>query len=199
MGTQVDRVWYVSYGSNMSYRRLSHYLQGGRPPGAKVSYRGARDSRLPTRHMPVILPGSLYFAGESPTWGGGVAFYDHDTPGQTAARAYVLSISQFADVAAQEMHRLPSVDSPLEDAIRSGFSGQRLQVGPGRYETIVKVGEADDIPMFTFTAPEGINGVPHTRPVQNYLNMLSEGLQDAHEWDETQVNNYFAERIQANQ
>jgi len=47
----------------------------------------------------VDLPGALYFAGRSPKWGGGVAFYDHLGDGPTAAREYLVTAEQFADVA----------------------------------------------------------------------------------------------------
>src|SRR6187431_3816575 len=79
------QVWYVSYGSNMSWRRFACYIEGGTPPGGSRRNPGARDRRLPERIIPVDLPGTVYFAGESPQWGGGVAFYDHATPGRTAA------------------------------------------------------------------------------------------------------------------
>ena len=36
-GMSQTHVWYVSYGSNMARDRLACYLQGGRPPGAKVT------------------------------------------------------------------------------------------------------------------------------------------------------------------
>ena len=104
-GMLPSHLWYVSYGSNMSRRRLGCYIAGGTPPGSMRTYAGARDRTLPTADHAVTLPGSLYFAGESRTWGGGVAFYDHDSPGETAGRAYLLTIGQFVDVANQEMHR----------------------------------------------------------------------------------------------
>ena len=45
------------------------------------------------------------------------AFYDHATPGRTAARGYLISAGQFADIAAQEMHRDPRTDDPLEQLV----------------------------------------------------------------------------------
>src|SRR4051794_35717515 len=97
-------VWYVSYGSNMSRGRLACYLQGGRPPGAAITYPGARDTSPPLAEMGIELPGSIYFAGVSKVWGGGgMAFYDHSVPGPTPAKAYLITAEQFADVADQEM------------------------------------------------------------------------------------------------
>ena len=41
----------------MSRERLACYLQGGRPPGAQVTYRGARDPSMPRAEAGVDLPG----------------------------------------------------------------------------------------------------------------------------------------------
>lgn len=185
-------LWYVSYGSNMSRRRLGSYIEGGRPPGSAVTYVGARDTRMPVTDMPVTLPGSLYFAGESPTWGGGVAFYDHDSPGATPARAYRITIAQFVDVANQEMHRIPDPDDPLEEVLLDGLPDARHQAGPGHYETLIEVGRHEGLPMVTFTAPHGLDAVPHTTPGPAYLAMLAEGLREAHGWDEEAIADYFA-------
>lgn len=188
-------LWYVSYGSNMSRRRLGCYIEGGQPPGAQKSYVGARDTTMPLADIAVILPGSLYFAGESRTWGGGVAFYDHDSPGATAARAYRITVSQFVDIAAQEMHRIPDPGDPLEVVLLNGLPDARHQVGPGVYETLIEVGRHDGLPMLTFTAPHGLDAISHAAPRPAYLAMLAEGLREAHGWDQEQVDQYFASVI----
>lgn len=186
------QVWYVSYGSNMSRERLGCYLAGGTPPGAMRGCAGARDPRMPADDMAVLLPGRLYFAGSSSTWGGGVAFYDHDASGPTPARAYRITAGQFADVAAQEMHRLPDPEDPLEKLVVDGLETGRHAAGPGHYETLVEVGRQDGLPMVTFTAPHGFDAVEHTDPNQAYLAMLAEGLREAHGWDEQTIDDYFA-------
>jgi hypothetical protein len=189
-------VWYVSYGSNMSTARLAVYLEGGTPPGGNRTNPGARDSSPPRRSVPVDLPGALYFAGESRQWGGGVAFYDHDAqePGQggpTAARAYLVTAEQFADVAAQEMYRVPQEGDPLEEVVLGGIDGGRHHVGPGRYETLVEVGQLDDAPMLLFTSPHGIDHVEHTQPSASYLTMMALGLKESREWGDAEVTAYF--------
>ena len=97
-------VWYVSYGSNMSAGRLARTSRAARRKAA-IATTLVPNSSLPRRSVPVDLPGALYFAGDSRQWGGGVAFYDHDArePWQapTAARAYLVTAQQFADVAAR--------------------------------------------------------------------------------------------------
>ncbi|MGH3336567.1 MAG: histone deacetylase [Nocardioides sp.] len=190
-------VWYVSYGSNMCRERFRCYIEGGQPRGGAVEYVGARDDTLPSDDMAVELPGSLYFAGESPTWGGGVAFYDHDVHGPTPARAYRITVEQFADLAAQEMHRLPEEGDPLEEVIIGGLETGRHEAGPGHYETLIEVGRHDGLPMLTFTSPHGLDSVPHTRPVPAYLAMLRRGLSEARGWGDDEIDAYFASVVAA--
>lgn len=190
-------VWYVSYGSNMARDRLACYIRGGRPSGALIAYDGARDPAPPRAEMGVELPGSLYFAGESRVWGGGMAFYDHDVPGPTPAKAYLVTAAQFADIAAQEMHRLPDPCDPIEEVVLAMEEGARHAAGPGRYETLIDVGHRDGLPMLTFTAPEGLNSVEHTAPTSGYLAMLRAGLREAHGWDDGAIAAHLAERIAA--
>ena len=190
-------VWYVSYGSNMCRDRLRCYIEGGRPRGGALEYVGARDDTLPSDDMAVDLPGSLYFAGESPTWGGGVAFYDHDVAGFTPARAYRITVEQFADVAAQEMHRLPEEGDPLEEVIIGGLETGRHQAGSGHYETLIEVGQHQGLPMLTFTSPHGLDAVPHTRPSPPYLAMLRRGLREARGWGDDEIDFYFASVVAA--
>src|SRR3954447_3614887 len=163
-------VWYVSYGSNMSAARLTAYLEGGVPPGGTRANPGAHDSTPPRRSIPVDLPGAVYFAGHSPQWHGGVAFYDHEAEGgPTAARAYLVTAQQFADIAAQEMYRVPEKGDPLAEVVVDGLDGGRHHVGPGHYETLVEVGRLEDVPMLLFTAPHGLDHVEHSRPSPAYL------------------------------
>jgi len=184
-------VWYVSYGSNMSSERLACYIEGGRPPGGTRTNPGARDRRLPERSVPVDLPGTVYFAGQSPQWGGGVAFYDHETPGWTAARGYLVTAGQLADIAAQEMYRIPQPGDPLVEVVVDGIDGGRHHVGPGHYETLVEVGRLEGVPMLLFTAPHGLDHVEHNEPSAAYLAMLAEGLRESRQWSDEDVAGYF--------
>ena len=99
------------------------------------------DPSAPADRRPVELDGSVYFGWESPTWGGGIAFYDPDAGGTSLGVAYLITAGQFADVATQEMHRDPTGD-PL-DLVALVAAG-RLVLGPGRYETLHVVGEIDE-------------------------------------------------------
>jgi hypothetical protein len=171
-----DLVWYVSYGSNMHAERLAQYLAR------------ARDPRPPRRDAAVWLPGSVYFATHSPVWGGGRAFYDPDLPGPAAARAWLIAATQFADIVAQEMYRDRGTDLDLNEVLSTG----RAQLGTGRYETLLHVGERDGHPELTFTAPWHAADVDSVAPSPSYLAMLAGGLAEAHHWDAARTSDYLA-------
>ena len=183
-------VWYAAFGSNMSFARLSYYLTGGRPPGARWHHPGCRDPRQPVRTVPITLSGELYFALESKVWTGGTAFYDPGSDARTAARAYLVTAEQFSDIAAQEMHRQPGADLDLSEVLTTG----RAEMGPGRYETLVCPGLLDDHPVLTFTAPWGRDSVTWNPPGPAYLQQLASGLAESHPWSGEHIADYLATR-----
>lgn len=178
-------VWYAAYGSNLSRERFLTYVRGGRPAGATRTYLGARDRSLPSAEVAFAMPGQLFFGWESPTWGGGIAFYDAGAGGSTLARAYLVTDQQFADVAAQEMHREPSPDLDLAHVLEHA----RHDVGPGRYESLLLVGELDGHPVLTFTTPDPAAVHPNS-PAPAYLRTMTDGLREAHGLDDDQVADY---------
>ncbi|MFC4019706.1 histone deacetylase [Micromonospora sp. GCM10011542] len=198
VGVEARRVWYVAYGSNMHAARLAWYLNGGCPPGGRRTYPGCRDPRPPSRMVPVSLRGGIYFAGESAAWTGGMAFYDPWLPGRAAARAYLVTIGQFTDIAAQEMYRPPGdAVEPVgatAAAIDAAVADGRATLGPGRYETLVCPGHRAGLPMLTFTAPASASTVDCRAPAAAYLGMIARGLREAHDWPADRIAGYLAER-----
>lgn len=186
--TQPELVWYVSYGSNMSAGRLACYLAGGAPPGARHPHSGCRDRRLPRRAIGCDIAGGVYFATESLIWSGGRAFYDPALAGVAAARAYLITAEQFADIAAQEMYGIAGADIDFGPVLATG----RAELGPGRYETLLHLGDLDGHPLLTFTAPWAAGDVPWTAPSAPYLRMLAQGLRQAHGWEVHRVAGYLA-------
>lgn len=184
----VDHIWYVSYGSNMHTDRLACYIQGGQPAGANRTYSGCRDTTPPLRSRGTMLQGSIYFATHSPVWNGGRALYDPELSGSAAARAWLVTPGQFADIAAQEMYREPGEDLDLIEVLRTG----RASVGPGRYETLLYAGDIDGYPQITFTADHGHADVDPVAPSAAYLAMLAGGLQQAHDWSRHDAATYLA-------
>ncbi|WP_299519344.1 histone deacetylase [uncultured Serinicoccus sp.] len=181
------RVWYAAYGSNLSRHRFLTYLQGGTAAGARRTQTGARDPQPPTGDRPVHLPGRLHFGWESVTWGGGIAFYvPGEDPRGVAARAYLLTAEQFVDVAAQEMHREPRGRLDLSRVLAEGYD----VAGPGRYETIHRVGTIEDLPVLTFTA-EDVDALGSLAPTAPYLRTIAEGLRESHGMGEEAVVDYL--------
>ncbi len=185
-----ELIWYVSYGSNLATERFRCYLAGGRPAGAQRRYDGCRDTRPPRASRALELPGGIFFALRSRVWGGGMAFYDPLLPGSAAAHAYLVTCGQFADVLAQEMHRDVGEELDLAEALATG----RQTLGPGPYETILRVGEADGVPMLTFTAPFASAEADQSSPSAAYLSMLGRGLRESHRWSLTRIGGYLAGR-----
>lgn len=184
-------VWYAAYGSNMHAARFDFYLNGGTPPGSRRTYPGCRDSQPPRRTLPVMMPGGIYFALESMVWTGGMALYDPELPDEAAARAYLISAGQFADIAAQEMHRDPGVDLEVLDQV---VSVGHVRLGDGRYETLVYGGDLDGYPLITFTAPWRSADVELNPPSAAYLINIATGLHESHRWDAEQVATYLGKR-----
>jgi hypothetical protein len=179
-------VWYAAYGTNLDAARLGCYLAGGTPPGGARATPGARDPRPPRADRPLHLPGSVYFAWDSPTWGGGVAFLDPTAPTTSPGRAYLLTAEQLSDVVAQEMHRPPGVDLDLAVLGRH----RTWAFGDGRYETLHVVDEIDGAPVVTFTAPPSAP-LDHHAPSAAYLTVMGRGLVASHGWTPEQVADYL--------
>jgi hypothetical protein len=168
-----DLIWYAAYGSNLDPARFDVYLYGGRPADGHRDYPGTRDAEAALATRPTVLPGDVVFGWDSPTWGGGVAFFDAEASGQVPATAYLLTGRQFSDVVDQEMWRHPGSDHDLAEILRAG----RGALGPGRYETVHRVGDLDGHPVLTFTADE----LPELNaPAPGYLATMVRGLRAVH-------------------
>jgi hypothetical protein len=143
---------------------------------------------MPARSVAVELAGAVYFATASPVWGGGRAFYDPLARGRVLARAHLVTVEQFSDIAAQEMYRAPGADVDLTEVLAHG----RAALGDGRYETLVRVGSVDGLPLLTFTAPWRLGEVAPHPPSTSYVRCLATGLLATRAWDAETVAAYVA-------
>lgn len=180
------KVWYASYGSNLSKNRFETYIAGGAPEGSHTAHPGARDITLPEEDIPIRYHGRMHFAAVSNRWGGGgVAFMDDDSPGHALGRAYKISMEQFDDVVAQENGRKPGdLKVETEEALTKGKS----RISYGLYGTLVHIGDYENAPVFTFTgdftAKEALTSLheskpktmPTNSPSNNYMRMIGSGL-----------------------
>ena len=97
-----DYVWYAAYGSNLSAERFSCYIQGGTCSANNRHYSGCADKSLWTDEYFTTVNGHMYFGKESTTWGGGVAFFTHNTRGAAIVRLYRITRAQLMGVRKQE-------------------------------------------------------------------------------------------------
>lgn len=173
--------WYAAYGSNLHLPRLCCYLAGGTPRGASRHYPGCRDPRAPRRSRGISIPGELRFAGSSPVWGGGVATLVATEDGtRAAARAYLLTREQVADVLAQETHREPGAVVDLDDEVLADT---------GLYDRIAHLGHLEGHPVYTMRSSRP---GPARPPTAAYLRIVVSGLARGLGWSARRCADYLA-------
>ena len=148
-----EHVWYVSYGSNMSYDRFMCYIKGG-TYGSSVPRAPCKDTTPPVAVKAVKIPFGMYFAEES-RWGGGVSFLDISKEGHSLGVAYLITKEQFIHVATQE-------------------NGNNFPDGTvGWYKDIICLGKMNGFEKITITSdfPRDYNN-----PTDEYLEVLRMGI-----------------------
>ncbi len=111
-------------------------------------------------------------------------------------RAYLLTLPQLVDVAAQEMHRDPDTLDPRFDL--NAWNLDRIaadgcwSLGTGRYESVHYVGEIDHRPVLTISHGPGRTGLPPNAASAGYLGWLITGLYEAHALAPEEVARYLA-------
>ena len=142
-------VWYVCYGSNLCFERLMCYLTGAGSLRYGVPANPAgkcEDPNPPTRNKVVALPYPLYFARNSRTWNGGVAFIDPSHRGVSIGRAYLITRAQFQHIKRRE---------------------------GAWYQKEVTLDAIEGIPAVTFTDETTQRFV---KPSDSYLRVIKDGL-----------------------
>jgi succinyl-diaminopimelate desuccinylase len=147
-------VWYVTYGAGLSKENFACILAGGKPVGGRREYPGCRDKSMPIKDTFISLQHNLYFAGSSHYWDGGHAYIDTvpSNRAHTIARAYLITVEQFEDIAAQENMQKEPIRLPLAQTIRDGHVTIGSVTGQRMYDELLYCGLEDNRPMFTLTA-----------------------------------------------
>jgi hypothetical protein len=118
-----------------------------------------------------------------------MAFFDPMGSAVALARAWRISAEQFADVAAQEMGGEAGAELDLTTVLTNG----RDTLGPGRYETLLRVGTIGSEPLVTLTCPRPHKPTEHVAPTGRYLVMLVGGLVESHGLHPTDAVAYLAD------
>jgi hypothetical protein len=146
--------------------------------GAARKYVGARDRAPASGDSWIWCDHELYFARQSRTWGGGVAFLNPVSgSGKSLLRVRRLTIEQFEDVMAQENALVPGAVQLGEVPSR----GEVVAVLDRWYGTVVGLGERPSSsgppePVLSFT--HGELGA-ETRPQAAYLATMLDGLNNS--------------------
>lgn len=171
-------VWYATYGSGLSRENFLKQIRGGQAANSTRKYAGCADQTLPVRDRFLSLPYNIYFAGVCAAWGDGGHINIEPMPSasaHTVARAYLVKLDQFEEIAAQQNERRERQRLPLREAMLHGHA--TVGDGSGHYDELVFCGIVDGIPMFSLTAvqPE----LPYRPPTDAYTKLLCEGLSEA--------------------
>lgn len=170
-------VWYAAYGAGLAKENFMNYLTGGRPMGASRTFSGCRDKTPPVADMFLSLPYELYFSGESLSWKGALgALRPEPSPStHTIARAYLITVEQFEDLAAQENFQSRRLRLPLVKAMRKGSADINVE-DSGPYDVLLFCGMRDRVPIFSLTAKR--ENLPAVPPKLEYLRHLCQGLSE---------------------
>lgn len=172
------KIWYASYGSNLSLERFMCYIAGGTPVGSTNTNSGSRDKTPPSAKQPVSLDLELYFAGYSANWHGAPAFTRRsDKAATTLGRMYLITDDQFNDVVMQENDC--TVDGSrfvprFEELIQKDeffLPGNRL------YGHLLRVDKKDGWPVLTFTTKRD---QPINAPSETYIKVIVSGLMETY-------------------
>lgn len=197
------RVWYASYGSNLSKSRFMSYINGTVPEGLITAQVGTRDHAEPIDDRAICFTGRMHFAGSSSRWGGGgMSFIDSDPVAKTLGRAYQITAEQFDDIIAQENRK--EVGSLTVNTAELLAEGKLSIDGTSIYGAISYIGDLDGSPVFTvtgnFDAQESIehanqvevySQIATNKPNYNYLRTIGLGLQETFGMDTKQQADYL--------
>lgn len=144
---KTNPVWYACYGSNLSYDRFLHYIQGGWYEGKW--HKRCADPTPPADSRIRFYKGRMYFANRSRWEGKGAAFFDPDGEESVIMRLYLITREQLDHV-------------KTEECDRDEWYGRE-----------VCLGEEDGIPVITLTS---VRPNPFNAPSARYVEVIRNAL-----------------------
>lgn len=188
--SNLGKIWYACYGSNLREERFMCYISGGTPAGAHKNFTGCADKTAPEASAGFVMNREMYFAKESETWdGGGICFLkpEEKPEVETLGRRYLISHSQFTDLVRQELKFEGKLTIDLNELVKTGYYDC---MPDGRYGLLLHLGDIDGIPVVTFTSEvfleEEINA-----PSEAYLSTIIRGLDEIYDLSEQQIEDYL--------
>jgi hypothetical protein len=154
------------------------YIAGGKPPGSQHVNPGSRDKTPPIDKRPISLDWELYFAGYSNWWKGAGAFI-RPSPQKalTLGRMYLITYNQFNDVVLQENGRPVNGERLLPAFEKLVQQRDFLLPGVETYGRVIRLGEEERWPIFTFTATRSF---PIGVPSEAYMKIIVRGIKETY-------------------
>ena len=149
-------VWYVSYGSNMCFERLTSYIEGGYCERNGREYIPCEDETLPKESLYVEIPYPMYFSiFIQGAWeNSAVSFLDLNAFGESIGRAYLIKENQL-----NHIHRSEGMSSNW-------------------YPDLVELGDIQGIRAVTFTNKNTKKYSPMSEISAAYLSTILDGLNE---------------------
>jgi hypothetical protein len=188
-----ELVWYAAYGSNLLRNRFLCYIQGGTPPGAAKYFSGCTDKSLPKDDKPITIPHRLYFSKQSAIWEHlGVAFITakEDPKYATLGRRYLINQKQFIEVVRQE-NACDVGDSSIQINMAELVKAGQAVIAGGWYSRLLWLGSDHGIPIVTFTGAWEDDAVILTKPGENYLRVIAQGLKETYNLPKNKIIEYL--------
>ena len=165
-------VYYVSYGSNMLEERFMTYIKGGTCRFNDKYYPGCTNKSNPIVSKPIKISYNMYFSKSSHSWdGSSVCFLDDSKPGFAYGRAYLVTQEQFEDIQVAECGGTVTNNS--------------------WYGKVINLNMIDGIPAKTFSNNKNLPHMPIETVKDKYLNVIIDGLKEAHHLNEEEINDYL--------
>ncbi len=165
-------VYYVSYGSNMLEERFLTYIKGGICRFNGTYYPGCINKCAPIKSVSIEIPYNMYFSKSSSSWdGSSVCFLDDSKPGFAYGRAYLVTQEQFEDIQVAECGGTVTNNS--------------------WYGKVINLNMIDGIPAKTFSNNKNLPHMPIETVKDKYLNVIIDGLKEAHHLNEGEINDYL--------
>ena len=193
-----DKIWYCSYGSNLSFERFKIYILGGSSPIVNKVYGGCTNQTLPQKRKFIKIPYEMYFAGTASFWENlSVAFISPDKNPNgifTNCCAYLISMAQFHDIVNQENAQFANSSTFTLD-IQSLLQNGSLSLGSKKeneyYGKILYLGDEEGYPVITFSSKWSFENAQFNKPGKQYLKTIISGLRESGALDKKEIVDYF--------
>ncbi|MEM9000398.1 MAG: hypothetical protein AAGB24_09040 [Bacteroidota bacterium] len=193
-----QKIWYCSYGSNLSFERFKLYLFGGVSPIVDKIYSGCTQKAKPEKDEFFEIPFELYFSKKVSFWdNGGVAFIKDIANEKitTRSRIYLISKQQFEEVVEQENNHFANSRNfslNLEELKKNGYILLGNEKENQYYGKVILAGFKDGFPIITFTAKWSSTDIVYNRPSERYLKTIITGLSESQTITKEEIFSYLS-------